>query len=72
VGKKYSDASIFAAMGRNSVKETLMYTWIKLNSPADLARLENELSAEYEPAVVAQKLADGISDAVKGVLIERD
>jgi hypothetical protein len=49
-----------------------MYTWITLNSPADLARLENELSAEYEPAVVAQKLADGISDAVKGVLIERD
>lgn len=49
-----------------------MYTWITLNSPADLARLENEVSAEYEPAVVAQKLADGISDAVKGVLIERD
>src|SRR5437588_12016209 len=49
-----------------------MYTWISLNSPADLPRLVNELPAEYEPVVVTQKLADGISDAVRGVLIERD
>lgn len=48
-----------------------MYTWIKLSSPADLAQLKTHISNEYNPARVTEKLADGISDAVKGVLIER-
>jgi|ERR1039458_9547177 hypothetical protein len=49
-----------------------MYTWMSLNSSADLAKLETELSAEYGPARVAKKLSGGLSDAVKGVLIERN
>src|SRR5258707_11576035 len=49
-----------------------MYTWITLNSSADLSKLETEVSTEYGPARVAKKLAGGISNAVKGVLIERN
>jgi hypothetical protein len=49
-----------------------MYKWISLSSSADLAKLETELSAEYGPARVAKKLAGGISNAVKGLLIERN
>lgn len=47
-----------------------MYKWIPLNSSADLKLLENHISAEYEPKRVCSRLADGISDAVKAVLIE--
>jgi hypothetical protein len=47
-----------------------MYTWIPLNSSADLAQLETHVSPEYGPSSVAKKLAGGISNAVKGVLIE--
>jgi hypothetical protein len=49
-----------------------MYTWLKLNSSADLVKLEKELSPEFGAARVAKKLAGGISNAVKGVLIERN
>ena len=49
-----------------------MYTWLKLNSIADLVKLEKELSPEFGAARVAKKLAGGISNAVKGVLIERN
>lgn len=49
-----------------------MYTWLPLASSADLAKLETELSSEYGPTRVAKKLIDGISGAVKGVLIERN
>jgi len=49
-----------------------MYAWISLNSSADLTKLEAELSTEFGPARVAKKLAGGISNAVKGVLIERN
>lgn len=47
-----------------------MYNWIQLNSSADLANLEQHLSPEYEPKRVTKKLVDGISNAVKSVLIE--
>jgi len=49
-----------------------MYSWITLNSDADLAQLEKHISPEYNPASVANKLAAGISDAVKAILIERN
>lgn len=49
-----------------------MYTWLPLKSNADLAQLEKHISPEYGPARVAKKLADGISNAVKAVLIERN
>lgn len=49
-----------------------MYKWIPLSSSADLAQIEKHISAEYGPARVAKKLADGISNAVKAVLIERN
>ena len=48
-----------------------MYVWVPLNTSADLADLEKHISAEYAPARVVKKLIDGISDAVKGVLIEK-
>jgi hypothetical protein len=49
-----------------------MYTWIPLNSSTDLPQLEKHISPEYGPAHVAKTLADpdGISSAVKAVLIE--
>jgi hypothetical protein len=49
-----------------------MYKWLPLNSSADLAELEKHISAEYDPKRVAGKLINGISDAVKAVLIERN
>ena len=49
-----------------------MYPWITLNSSADLAQLENHISSEYDPSSVAKKLASGISNAVKAILIERN
>ncbi|MDD2742175.1 MAG: hypothetical protein PHV02_07870 [Rhodocyclaceae bacterium] len=47
-----------------------MYNWISLNSSAELAVIEQLLSPEYDPKRVAKKLVDGISDAVKNVLVE--
>jgi hypothetical protein len=49
-----------------------MYTWLPLRSSVDLAELEKHISPEYGPVRVAKKLADGISNAVKAVLIERN
>lgn len=49
-----------------------MYTWIPLNSSADLAALAAEISAEYDPQSIIKKLRAGISGAVKAVLIERN
>src|SRR4051812_25168129 len=49
-----------------------MYRWIQLNSSADLAQLANHISSEYEPTAAAQALSNGISDAVKAVLIENN
>ena len=49
-----------------------MYTWLPLNSPADLAQLEELVSGEYAPKRVADQLTGGVSSAVKGVLIERN
>jgi hypothetical protein len=51
-----------------------MYTWVSLKSAADLSVLELEqyVSTEYGPIAVAKKLTACISDAVKGLLIERN
>jgi hypothetical protein len=49
-----------------------MYTWMPLSSRADLAQLPKHISGEYAPEHVAKRLADGMSEAVKGVLIERN
>jgi hypothetical protein len=49
-----------------------MYTWIPLRSGADLAQLAKHISPEYAPERIAKKLAEGMSKAVKGVLIERN
>lgn len=49
-----------------------MYTWITLASAADLAQLAQHIDAEYAPKAVAKKLADGLSDAVKAILVERN
>ena len=47
-----------------------MYKWIQLKSSADLAQLPGDISSEYEPVKVSKILSNGISDAVKAVLIE--
>lgn len=49
-----------------------MYTWIPLNSTADLAELEKQLTSEYDPANIIKKLTGGLSSAVKAILIERN
>jgi len=49
-----------------------MYTWMRLNSSADLQQLATHISPEYAPDQVAKKLAIGMSSAVKGLLIERN
>src|SRR5260370_6710574 len=49
-----------------------MYTWLPLSSSADLVQLEQHIEPEYAPKYVATKLAAGLSDAVKGILIERN
>ena len=49
-----------------------MYTWIPINSNADLVKLKSEISSEYGPEAVAQKLSDGLSNAVKAILIEHN
>lgn len=49
-----------------------MYTWIKLNTSADLNQLEQHISVEYSPKEVSKRLVGGISDAVKSVLIEEN
>lgn len=49
-----------------------MYTWMPLPAIADLAQLDQHISREYAPTAVAKKLMSGLSDAVKGILIERN
>src|SRR5579862_1442423 len=49
-----------------------MYTWLPLSSGADLAALEKHVPSEYDPASVAKTLANGMSKAVKAVLIEEN
>jgi hypothetical protein len=49
-----------------------MYSWIPLSSITDLDQLNTYISSEYRPDVVAKKLAEGLSNAVKAVLIERN
>ena len=49
-----------------------MYTWMPLSSAADLAQLDQHIDPEYAPKSVAKKLTVGLSDAIKGILIERN
>ncbi len=49
-----------------------MYTWLSLASAADLANLAQHIDGEYAPKAVAKKLTVDFSDAVKGILIERN
>lgn len=49
-----------------------MYTWMPIQSATDLEQLKTYISAEYDPERVSKRLIDGISGAVKGVLIERN
>src|SRR5258708_28680436 len=49
-----------------------MYTWLPLNSSADLARLVTHISAEYDPKGIVKRLGAGLSRAVKAILIERN
>ncbi len=47
-----------------------MYIWIPLDSSADLSKLVDHISSEYNPKKVTRRLEEGITDAVKAVLIE--
>src|SRR5947208_7655049 len=49
-----------------------MYEWITVKANEDLDKLSLQISAEYCPEIVASRLKDGISGAVKGILIEHD
>jgi hypothetical protein len=49
-----------------------VYVWLTLGSPDDIRQLETHISAEYDPSRVADTLVDGLSRAVKGVLVEND
>jgi hypothetical protein len=46
-----------------------MYTWIPLNSSADLMALDSEISAEYDPKNIIKKLNSHLSSAVKAILM---
>lgn len=48
-----------------------MYTWILLNSSADLHQLETAITHEYHPRRIIETLSKGLSIAVKGILVER-
>jgi hypothetical protein len=50
--------------------EQSTYTWLPLNSAADLIDLGKFVSAEYAPAKVGKTLSQGLSDGVKAILIE--
>jgi hypothetical protein len=47
-----------------------MYKWIPLTSSSDLTQLKMHISADYAPDHVAARLEQGISSAVKAILIE--
>ena len=49
-----------------------MYTWMPLKSSADLAQLEQILAPEYNPRAVSQKLMNGLSNAIKAVMVEEN
>ena len=56
----------------NLESAAFMYTWMTVASATDLALLDQLIDLEYAPKSVAKKLTDGLSDAVKGILIERN
>jgi hypothetical protein len=48
-----------------------MYTWLSVPTPDAFGALSGLLDLEYDPGRVARILREGVSSAVKGVLIER-
>jgi hypothetical protein len=49
-----------------------MYTWLPIATAVDFETLDQHVGAEFDPVRVGQRLSDSVSDAVKGVLIERN
>src|SRR5262249_90254 len=49
-----------------------MYSWLAINSGDDVDKLTAEISSGYGPNRVAEKLKNGISKAVQGILIEKN
>lgn len=49
-----------------------MYKWLQLKTISDLDSLAAELSVEFGPKRIIEKLKTGLSDAVKGILIEKN
>lgn len=49
-----------------------MYKWLLLKTSADIDQLATELSVEYGAKMVIDKLKNGLSDAVKAILIEKN
>jgi len=49
-----------------------MYTWLRLETSADLQALLLELGPEFGADQVVARLQDGLSSAVRAILIERD
>lgn len=49
-----------------------MYFWVKLTTVADVAQIDKHVDPEFLPQRVAERLAKGLSNAVKGILIERN
>lgn len=47
-----------------------MYKWIEINASSDFEEIGKYVSKEYSPLHVAQRLASGISSAVKAILVE--
>jgi hypothetical protein len=50
----------------------MMYKWLPLGSKADLERLVDEIPEDYSPGDVVTQLQEGLSDAVKAVLVEHN
>ncbi len=69
------DPSYQIALTRDFALESVgdyVLTWMTLASAADLTQLDQHIDPEYAPKSVAKKLTVGLSDAVKGILIERN
>ena len=49
-----------------------MYTWLKIESAEDLKALAEILPSEYDPDAIIERLAEGLGDTVKAILIEDD
>src|SRR6185437_4502567 len=63
-----------ATLGQCHAREerVTMYKWLVLSNSADLDSLAGEISVEYNPLRVIGKLKNGLSGAVKAILIEKN